>query len=202
MTAETSKRDGPRSAAVIEPLAMELLARPLDFLHAEHYRQRCVLGHLEQLAGADPGIAWRALAKAVLDFLKQDLPLHIADEEIDLFPRLRARCTGEDNAEALLGILSAEHETDEALANAVVTGLDLFLTGPRRPVTPELQAAIRAYVETQRRHLAWENALVLPLATKRLHSADLRAVARGMAARRGLTLPRAERKGLTDLIGG
>lgn len=200
--AEPRRPDAPRSAAVIEPLAIELLARPLDFLHGEHYRQRCVLGHLDQLAATDSDAARRAIAKAVLDFLKQDLPIHIADEEMDLFPRLRAQCAADDNVDALLGILTAEHEADEALAQAVATGLEQLLAGPRREITGELQAAIRAYVETQRRHLAWENAIILPLAAKRLQPADLRAMARSMAVRRGVAPPRTDRKGLKALLGG
>ncbi len=38
------------------------------------------------------------------------------------------------------------------------------------------------------RHLAWENEVVLPLASKRLSSDDLEELGRNMAARRRITL--------------
>ena len=45
---------------------------------------------------------------------------------------------------------------------------------------------LRTFAEAQRRHIAWENSLVLPLARKRLTAKDLETMGRNMAARRGI----------------
>ena len=46
-----------------------------------------------------------------------------------------------------------------------------------------------AFAETQRRHLAWENAVVVSRARKYLTKADQAELGRRMAKRRGLELP-------------
>ena len=47
----------------------------------------------------------------------------------------------------------------------------------------------RTFGVLQRRHLAWENGTILPLARKRLNKHDLAELGRKMAARRGLSFP-------------
>ena len=47
----------------------------------------------------------------------------------------------------------------------------------------------RAFAEAQRRHIAWENNVLLPLARKRLTEADLKELGRNMAAMRGIVYP-------------
>jgi len=47
-------------------------------------------------------------------------------------------------------------------------------------------------------HLNWENTVVLELARLRLNPDDLRAMAKNMAARRGITLPGLNDPGLND----
>ncbi|MBI3451638.1 MAG: hemerythrin domain-containing protein, partial [Rhodospirillales bacterium] len=176
-----SKPAGP--SAIIEAIDLRLLADPISFLFAEHYRQRAVLAHLDSLS-ADVGMASRAVAEAVLDYLKTELPRHIADEENDLFPAMRRRCTAEDNIEALIDGLTAEHGDDESLAATVIEGLTERLQDTGWGINVDLNSAVRAFAETQRRHLAWENALVLPLARKRLSTEDLARISRSMATRR------------------
>jgi hypothetical protein len=53
----------------------------------------------------------------------------------------------------------------------------------------DLAAAVPAFAETQRRHLAWENALVIPRARHILQPPDLAKLARSMAKRRGQRAP-------------
>jgi hemerythrin-like domain-containing protein len=44
-------------------------------------------------------------------------------------------------------------------------------------------------VETQRRHIVWENNIILPLARRRFSVEDMEEIGRDMAARRGLEYP-------------
>ena len=79
--------------AAFEPLDLRLLARPLDFVAAEHYRLRAALTQLDGLARGGMGDGRRKLAKALLRYFSEDYALHLADEEADLFPLLRHRCS-------------------------------------------------------------------------------------------------------------
>jgi hypothetical protein len=46
----------------------------------------------------------------------------------------------------------------------------------------------QAMSEFQRRHIAWENGVLLPLAKRRLTAGDIADLGRAMAGRRGVTL--------------
>lgn len=161
-----------RTPPQIEPPALALLNDPIDFFFAEHFRQRTVCNLLEVLAKAEP--LDRAMADEVLSFLKHDLPLHVQDEEEDLFALLRRRCLPEDGIEQVLATLSAEHAADRAMAETIVTGLQQVLRG-RASVArrTRLRRAMRDFARNERRHLALENAVMLPLARRRLADKDL-----------------------------
>lgn len=66
--------------------------------------------------------------------------------------------------------------------------IDLKVIADRRTLESPMRmfVNVRTLVEAQRRHLAWENGVVLPLAQKRLESGDLEEMGRNMAARRGM----------------
>jgi hemerythrin-like domain-containing protein len=48
---------------------------------------------------------------------------------------------------------------------------------------------VREFSETQRRHVTWEDRVLLPLARQRLTPEDLAEIGRSMAARRGIAAP-------------
>jgi len=126
--------------------------------------------------------------EAIIDFYTVDRPLHVADEEELLFPLLRMRCKAADNLPEILALLEAEHRSDQPLIDAVIDGLSSMIK--RGAVAdPDLFATrCRAMADFQRRHLAWENSVVMPLAKRRLTASDLVDLGRAMAARRGVTL--------------
>jgi hemerythrin-like domain-containing protein len=173
----------------VEPVDPALIREPIEFLFAEHCRQRAVLNHLDWISRDATGNPCVKIAQMSLDFLLNDLPNHVSDEEEDLFPILRARCGWEDQVEAVFDVLTKEHAADEILARAVIEGLRMIAQSSIGRVDTGLQIPIRAFVETQRRHLSWENALVLPLARRRLTAEDLHQLAGRMAARRDIASP-------------
>ncbi|MEM7566747.1 MAG: hemerythrin domain-containing protein, partial [Pseudomonadota bacterium] len=78
---------------------------------------------------------------------------------------------------AVLDRLSAEHEEDEALLPEVLETLQALAddTGPERE--PDIAGyVLRGYFESQRRHIAWEEDVVMPLARTRLGADDLAAL--------------------------
>ncbi|HJS32989.1 MAG TPA: hemerythrin domain-containing protein [Alphaproteobacteria bacterium] len=175
---------------IVETIDPRLLLSPVDFLFADHYRQRVVLNHIEWLAATPEAANWVEVARTVLGFLRRDLPNHVADEERDLLAIMRKRCGRADNIETVFEVLSAEHAGDEQMAEDVIAGIESQLSAPNERVDAAFVASARAFAATQRRHLAWENALVLPVARKRLTEGDLRRLGRKMAARRGIAFPK------------
>ena len=173
----------------IEAIPENLLREPLDYLSADHFRQRIICKFLDDIAFDPAGAEARRLAAIVLTYLDEELPQHIADEEQALFPLLQDRCRGEDNAERLLAVLSEEHRQDSALCMEVQGGLRSLAVGHEPSHGAAFVRAAAAFAETQRRHLAWEDEVLLPLARERLTAADLREMGRDMAERRGLRFP-------------
>jgi iron-sulfur cluster repair protein YtfE (RIC family) len=166
----------------LEPLPARLLTRPLDFIVADHHRHR-VLCHLcDKLADAeafDP-----RLAGAVADHIEKELADHVADEEQDLFPLLKRRAKREDEIGPVLERLAGDHAEDERLAAKIVKGLRRRIADPDQPVSDALRGTLRAFASCERRHLAIENAIVIPLAKVRLSARDQAGLAERMAARR------------------
>tara|TARA_R110000737_G_scaffold176258_1_gene201335 strand:- start:508 stop:1068 length:561 start_codon:yes stop_codon:yes gene_type:complete len=183
---ERDYRDG-----AIEAMPTELLREPLVWFFAEHYRHRSVCKRLRELAKT---VAFDEDAlRDVLRFLDSDLPLHIIDEEDDLFPLLRRRCEADDQIEKVLGMLSGEHASDLHDASAVKSLIVLALNDHRGPAGyAEAPQIILPFCRSQERHIAVENAVVLPIARARLSETDLRSLGRRLAARRGLPDPFAE----------
>lgn len=176
-------------AETIETIPENLFREPIDYLYADHFRQRVVCRLLDEIAHDHEASNVPEIAALVLDYLVRDLPRHIADEEQDLFPRLLKRCKPEDQVERILMLLSEEHASDQDVVLALPAGLRSLIEG--RPLQqPELffQAA-STFAECQRRHLAWEEGVIFPLARKRLGPEDLTGLGQSMAARRSVTYP-------------
>lgn len=171
----------------IEPLPPELVHEPLNWLFAEHYRHRQLCQLIERVGNAT--VLLRDEAQEILDFLRHDLPLHVIDEEDDLFPLLRRRCQPADELDAVLGALAAEHRDDLEHAVTLIAVLDRALAAGQAPGHDlETQRLFTEFAQQERRHIALENAVVLPIARLRLTALDLRSLSTRMAARRGVLL--------------
>lgn len=174
----------------IEDIPRELLSEPLDWFFAEHFRHRLFCRLVNDVAVAHVFDGERVTK--LVEFLKNDLPLHIIDEEQDLFPLLRRRALPEDEVEKVLGLLSAEHRADAAQAHDVRDRLEDCLARQSAPgMNPETRKALQGFASQELRHLALENAVVLPIARLRLGKRDLDGLSRRLAARRGIVLERA-----------
>jgi hemerythrin-like domain-containing protein len=177
------------SAEQIEAIPENLLREPIDYVYADHFRQRVVCKLLDDIA-YDPGAPEVGrLATVVAEYMERDLPRHVADEEQDLFPLLRTRCEPRDSIESVLSQLSEEHAKDEGLSSTLLAGLHSLAKGQVPNDQASFLNAVASFAESQRRHLAWEERLVLPLARKRLANADLLKMGRSMAARRDIAFP-------------
>ncbi|MGP1356150.1 hemerythrin domain-containing protein [Roseicyclus sp.] len=156
---------------------------PLEAIHADHMRQREICALLDRVA--QPGGPEAASVRAALGFMFDDLPLHLEDEERDLFPRLRTRCEPGDELAPTLDRLAAEHRSFVAEAPAIAAILEALCDGCGG-ISGGERAFLGAFVGRSRRHLTFENAIVLPFARLRLLPEDREAIRLGMMRRRGL----------------
>ena len=162
---------------------------PLDLIKTEHVRQKSLCDWLDALSAGAPAPGGPARVAGALVYLAEDLVWHTADEEEDLFPMLRGRCVPSDGVDPVLAQLAREHALDRDLAGYLVADLDVWAKAPVQPPPLRLVINAQGFAETQRRHLGWENSLILPLARTRLTPSDLESLGCGMAARRGVAWP-------------
>jgi hemerythrin-like domain-containing protein len=157
---------------------------PIDFLVHEHARQEWLCDVLETIADGLPGTLECALAAMVADALKVDVPLHHEDEEQGLFPLLQRRAVPEDNIEAMIRQLNREHLADDTYSTDLIDLLDA-LAGGQIPVNPEMAGyMIRGFFESYRRHIAFENIVIMPLARVRLTPEDMQELLARIRSRR------------------
>jgi iron-sulfur cluster repair protein YtfE (RIC family) len=173
--------------AATAALPPSLVARPLEWFANEHFRHRQFCGLMHELAEKldfDPGpIA------ALVEFLRHELGRHLADEEQDLFPLLRKRALPEDGVDEVLDRLTAEHRGDLAHGHALRAHMERCLESHLAPgCDPAARLALEAFATQELRHLALENAVVLPLARRRLTGGDQKRLGGRLAARHGIRL--------------
>jgi len=167
----------------LSPTTPQLLGNPLDFIHEDHLRERQICAMVDRIAtGPAPE---RADLEHVREYLARELPLHLADEEEDLFPLLRRACHPEDEIGRALGRLLCDHDHAAEDTPSVIADLDALLSSAGAP-DAEMRARFRRFAAQARRHLILENAIVLPFARLRLTERDLETLCLRMAQRRGL----------------
>jgi len=173
-----NKRTGNNPWA-IEPMPADLIDSPLDFIFAEHHRQREAASILTLLADGEFDLKG---VKSLLAFLQTDFALHIGDEELALFPMLREHCLPEDNVERILARLVDEHREDEASLEAATAILVKGVSDKQLGVNDKRR--LRMFAEHIRQHLALENGVLLPIARVRLRENELGVLADLLKARR------------------
>jgi hemerythrin-like domain-containing protein len=160
----------------VAPLRASLLGDPVAFLSAEHGRQLALLSHLERLARAPRARSARVMAAALLRWLTEELPVHIADEERSLYPRLRRF-----DAPAVAR-LAAEHRRDARLAAGTARELRAIVAG----TPPDALRDAADFARRHRQHLEFEEATIMPLSRRMLTGEERADLAAEMAGRRGL----------------
>jgi hypothetical protein len=155
----------------------------LEMLAAAHIDLRAAL---DRVARDGPD---RAVAAALARTLPAALAVHVAEEERALFPALLAAASPEDGLAVTLERLTGEHAGLAAAAEGAAAALARIGAGQDGPAD---RAALRAFCAAKRRHIAFEAAVILPLARARLDPTRRLALAERIAALRGVCLvPRA-----------
>jgi hemerythrin-like domain-containing protein len=81
------------------------------------------------------------------------------------------------------------HLDDKQESALLRAGLRQIAAGKEASNPGAFVRAATTFAEALRRHLAWEEERLFPIARKRLSRQDLEAIGRAMAARRGIAYP-------------
>ena len=161
---------------------------PLDVIAQAHALQVQLCDALERIADGLPDDVDRRLCAQVASSLTYDLPLHHQDEETGLFPLLRERALDEDQIHDILSRLASEHMTDTDFASELSESLEILGRGEKVRNPDMVGYMLRGFFERYRRHVHWENTLVMPVARLRLTDEDLATLARVMERNRARML--------------
>lgn len=168
-------------------------AEPLALLSDCHKRVKRILVLLlqvgESAAGGPLADREREAFATALRCFREAAPKHTADEEVSLFPRMRA--SGSPAARAVLARLDAlesDHQTAGLHHRAVERLGKRWLTHgvPPSTDTASSTASLRTLRDLYERHIAVEDHQVFPLVARLLDGDGLRGVGREIACRRGL----------------
>jgi hypothetical protein len=162
---------------------------PLEMLAACHGRVERQCATLRRLAphlaahGAD-GDA-RTAAAAVMRYFDTSAVHHHADEEEDLFPALIEAVAAADAAcvRAMIEGLAADHRALETAWRRLRRVLERISAGESVPLAVD---EVEAFAGLYERHIAREEAELLPMAARLLSEETLTRVGRAMRERRGI----------------
>ena len=177
----TTKRQGE--------IAPDVFLDPLGFILSEHQKQTCICRALERLVDDLSKDTSARLAASVLAYLTEDLPSHRIDEEEVLFSMLESRFPKDEGVGGILSQLRREHVRDQTIVEKLLDDLttlqcNVALFTPLNFIVNALM-----FSETQRRHISWEDNVLVPLARRVFTDADLVDLGRAMAERQGVGYP-------------
>ncbi len=147
---------------------------PFALLLEDHAKQWELCGWLERIADGLPDDVPPELCALAAQSLRTDMPRHHREEEEALFPLLIARAEDGDLADEIIAKLSEEHASDEGFAEELVDILERLEKGEPADNPNMLGYMLRGFFENYRRHIHWENTVLIPLAKRRLTAADVR----------------------------
>lgn len=161
---------------------------PIEMLSACHGRvqQQCetlqrLVPHVAAHGSDRPA---QEAATAVMRYFDTAAVHHHADEEQDLFPALLESMAGSDAVclRALTARLAAEHRALERGWQQLRGRLQRVAAGPEAPLPA---GEVQAFVDLYTRHIACEEAELLPMARRLLSDAELDRIGLAMRVRRG-----------------
>ena len=153
---------------------------PLDALEHDHAFQLELCDLMEGLADSLPG-GDVVIAAAVVPVLRHGVTGHMRLEEEALFPLLRRHRTDRPEVQVVTTQLTREHDADVGFLEEVADALDAFVTEGIVENPEMLGYMLRFFFESQRRHIEWENRVLIPLARAVLTADDKQVLRRSLA---------------------
>ena len=165
---------------------------PLEMLSACHHRVERQCETLRRLvahvASHGPDDDARVAAAAVMRYFDTSAVHHHADEELDLFPALIESMAGSDAVcvRELTASLAAEHRELERRWRALRRQLEQVAGGDTATLPDD---EVHDFIALYERHIAREEAELLPMAGRLLCDAELDRIGQSMRGRRGAFEP-------------
>ena len=159
-------------------------SNPLDFILEDHSQQNDWCDSLETIADSLPVNIDYDLVEGCLAFLEGPLEAHLKDEDYGLLPLLKKRVLPEDNLDLLFKEIEQEHQMIEGATIEVKEHLEALLRNVKDVDSNAFGYLLRSFFEAHRRHIAWENLVMIPLARRRLTQGDLDELKRIMLKHR------------------
>lgn len=141
----------------------------------EHLTEKKLCDVLEQLADSLLEPLDEQLVGTSIIKMRICIKRHVMLEEKYLYPVLTKRLCPGDLEQNMLEHIRHEHATDESHTHDTIEQLEKALACGRVEKPEMLGYMLRGFFECRRRHIAWEDAVVLPLARYRLTAKDFRA---------------------------
>ncbi len=170
-----------RKGSRLSPDDPQLHGNPIDFIAELHLREREICALIDRVATSEA--ADGEVIARILKFLLEELPVHLQDEEEGLFPLMRERCEPDDEIDTVIGRLHSDHRHVKSETPRVIDIILGFQNSGTKPSTADRQA-LTSYASHARRHLILENAIILPIARKRLSTDDMASLLANMMERR------------------
>jgi len=147
----------------------------LAWIGREHCAELNLCDSLERIADNLLYPLDREIVSTGIIKLRRCLKRHVALEEGYLYPVLAKRAAPGELTEVMLSQISAEHAVDDSLAHDAADQLEQALERGCVENPEMLGYMLRGFFECRRRHIAWEDAVILPMASRRMSTADFDA---------------------------
>jgi hemerythrin-like domain-containing protein len=177
--------DGEHQFVRREP-ALRAMPDPLAFLAGAHRDQLRICDLLEEIADSLPSQVDRLKCFVAAGRLRTSVRIHQMDEEKGLFPLLRRDAAADHAVIASLDRLESEHIEDDSLATDIVDALENLARGKFAGSAETLAFMLRAFFDSHRRHIAFENEVILPAAQAMLGRDALAEIEQVMLANRAV----------------
>lgn len=148
-------------------------SNPIDWIEHEHGLQLVLCERLEQIADRLPATTDPNLVHGLIQLLRGGMAPHDRMEEECLFPILCRRCVSDTLLAEICGQLEREHAQNRDLCWELAEELADFSQAGMPRNAEMLGYMLRGHFGSQRRHIEWENRILLPVARTRLLTSDL-----------------------------
>jgi hemerythrin-like domain-containing protein len=153
--------------------AIRATADPIGYLEHAHQEQLRLCDMLAEIADSLPRNIDRLKCFYVAGKLRISIRVHQLDEDRGLFPAMRRYAELAKILDVSLERLQSEHIEDESLSNDIIEALEGLSRGQPVHSIDGLAFMLRAFFDSHRRHIAFENEVILPKARAVLAPEDL-----------------------------
>jgi hemerythrin-like domain-containing protein len=160
------------------------IADPISFMEQAHDEQLRICDLLENIADSLPSRIDRLRCFFAAGKLRTSMRIHHLDEEMGLFPALRRHGQIHKSLGQSLERLESEHIDDDSLSQDIIEALETLASGGSVNSIDGLSFMLRAFFDSHRRHVAFENEMVLPAARQYLDRGELEQIEAVMLANR------------------